>query len=48
MEKNLSLIAQKEPKGRYAVIIVDGAAWHQAHLTEKFDNLSIIKFTLFP
>ncbi len=31
------------PKGRHAVIVVDGAAWHQAHLTEKFDNLSIIK-----
>ena len=43
MEKHLSLISQKVPKGRHAVIVVDGAAWHQAHLTEKFDNLSIIK-----
>jgi transposase len=41
--KKLALIAQKEPKGRHAVIVVDGVAWHQVHLTEKFDNLSIIK-----
>ncbi|MBA6295644.1 transposase, partial [Colwellia sp. MB02u-9] len=40
MEKHLALIAQKVPKGRHAVIVVDGAAWHQVHLTEKFDNLS--------
>jgi len=25
------------------VIVVDGAAWHQSHLTDKFANLSIIK-----
>jgi len=25
------------------VIVVDGGAWYQVHLTEKFDNLSIIK-----
>ena len=43
MEKHLSLISQKVPKGRHAVIVVDGAAGHQTHLTEKFDNLSIIK-----
>jgi len=24
-------------------IVVDGAAWHQAHLSEKFNNVSIIK-----
>jgi hypothetical protein len=43
MEKHLSLISQKVPEGRQAVIIVDVVAWHQVHLTEKFDNLSIIK-----
>jgi transposase len=43
MEKHLSLIAKKVPKGRHALIVVDGAAWHQVHLTEKFNNLSIIK-----
>ena len=43
MEKHLSLISKKAPKGRHAIIVVDGAAWHQAHLAEKFDNLSIIK-----
>jgi len=43
MEKHLALISQKVPKGRHAVIVVDGAVWHQAHLIEKFNNLSIIK-----
>jgi transposase len=43
MEKHFALISQKVPKGRHVVIVVDGAAWHQAHLTEKFNNLSIIK-----
>ena len=28
MEKHLSLISKKVPKGRHAVIVVDGAAWH--------------------
>jgi len=46
MEKHLSLISKKVPKGRHAVIVVDGAAWHQIHLAEKFDNLSIIKLPL--
>jgi len=36
MEKHLSLISQKVPKGQHALIVVNGAAWHQAHLTEKF------------
>jgi hypothetical protein len=43
MEKHLALISKKVPEGRHAVIVVDGAAWHQYHLTDKFDNLSIIK-----
>jgi hypothetical protein len=42
-DKHLLLIAQKVPKGRYALTVLDDVAWHQAHLTEKFDNLSIIK-----
>jgi len=43
MEKHLALISNKVPEGRHAVIVVDGAAWHQCHLTDKFENLSIIK-----
>jgi len=43
MEKHLALISKKVPEGRHAVIVVDGAAWHQAYLADKFDNLSIIK-----
>ena len=34
---------KKSPEGRHAVIFVDGAAWHQSHLTDKFNKLSIIK-----
>jgi len=43
MEKHISLISPKVPKGRHPVIVVDGVAWHQVHLIEKFDHLSIIK-----
>jgi len=43
MDKHLALISKKVPEGRHAVIVVDGAAWHQPNLAEKFKNLSIIK-----
>jgi transposase len=43
MEKHLVLISQKIPKGRHGVIVVDGASWHQIHLADQFENLSIIK-----
>jgi hypothetical protein len=43
MEKHLALISKKIPEGRHGVIVVDGAAWHQTHLADKFDNLSLIK-----
>lgn len=43
MEKHLALISKKVPEGCHAVIVVDGAAWYQLHLTDKFDNLTIIK-----
>ena len=43
MEKHLALILNKVPEGRHAVIVVDGAAWHQCHLADKFKSLSIIK-----
>ena len=43
MREHLSLISKRTQAGRYAIIIVDGAAWHQHHLAEEFANLSIIK-----
>ena len=43
MEQHLALISQKTKNGRHAVIIVDGAAWHQPYLADKFSNLTIIK-----
>ena len=36
MEKHLALISKKIPEGRHGVIVVDGAAWHQAYLADKF------------
>lgn len=43
MEQHLALIYQKTKDKKHAVIIVDGAAWHQPYLTDKFNNLTIIK-----
>ncbi|PAJ74309.1 hypothetical protein CJF42_11215 [Pseudoalteromonas sp. NBT06-2] len=43
MEQHLALISQKTKFGRHAVIILDGAAWHQTYLADKFTNLTIIK-----
>ena len=47
MEKHLALISNKVPEGRHAVIVVDGAAWHQCHLTDRSENLSIIQLPLY-
>jgi len=43
MEQHFALISQKTKDRRHAVIIVDGAAWHQPYLTDKFSHLTIIK-----
>jgi hypothetical protein len=43
MREHLSLISKRTQTGRYGVIIVDGAAWHQLYLAEEFANFSIIK-----
>lgn len=43
MRRHLQLISERTESGRHAVIIVDGAAWHQEHLSEDFSNISIIK-----
>ncbi len=43
MIEHLSLISQTTPLGRHAVVIMDGAGWHQLSLADEFDNLTIIK-----
>jgi len=43
MRKHLSLISKRTLSKRHAVIIVDGAAWHQEHLADEFENVTIIK-----
>jgi transposase len=43
MRKHLSLISKRTLLGRHAVIVVDGAAWHQEHLADEIENITIIK-----
>jgi len=43
MRAHLKLISERTKIGRHAVIIVDGAAWHQEYLENEFKNISIIK-----
>ncbi len=42
MKKHLELISLATAKGRHSVVIMDQASWHQAHLANEFDNLTII------
>lgn len=43
MREHLRLISKATASGRHAVVIMDGASWHQQYLADEFDNLSIIK-----
>ncbi len=43
MKEHLSLISQATPADRHAVVIIDGASWHQLTLAYEFKNLTIIK-----
>ena len=43
MKEHMSLISKRTPKGRHAVVVMDGAGWHQPHIVEAFDNVTIIK-----
>ena len=43
MRKHLQLIAERTEFERHAVIIVDGAAWHQEYIAEEFSNITLIK-----
>lgn len=42
MKEHLALIAKATASDRHAVVIMDGASWHQEYLDEVFPNLSII------
>jgi transposase len=43
MVEHMTLISKKTVAGRHAVVIMDGAGWHQKHTTAGLDNVSIIK-----
>lgn len=43
MEQHLALISQRTQVGLHPVIIVDGAAWYQPYLADKFSNITLIK-----
>jgi transposase len=43
MSRHLEQISAKTEVGRHAVVIMDGAGWHQALLAEDLSNVSFIK-----
>jgi len=43
MKLHLQQISKATPKGRYAVVVMDGAGWHTQELADELDNLSLIK-----
>lgn len=43
MREHLRLISLRTEDRHHAVIIVDGAAWHQEYLADEFENITIIK-----
>jgi len=43
MREHLRLISERTVRGRHAVLVVDGAAYHQEHLADEFENITIIK-----
>ena len=47
MEKHLSQISMATTKGRYSVVVTDGAGYHQDTLTEKFANLSTLQLPAY-
>lgn len=47
MRKHLRLISQRTAPERHAVIIVDGAGFHQEYLADEFNNITIIKLPAY-
>ncbi|GIU12131.1 hypothetical protein TUM4641_30920 [Shewanella morhuae] len=43
MYQHLKLISAATTFGRHALIIMDGAGWHQQALADDFDNLTVLK-----
>lgn len=43
MYQHLKQISEKTQTGRHAVVIMDGASWHQEDMANDFDNLTLIK-----
>ena len=43
MKQLLKLISERTEAGRHAVVIMDGASWHQHELVKGIDNVSLIK-----
>ena len=42
MTQHLELISTATPRGKHSVVIMDQASWHQTHLANHFNNLTII------
>lgn len=43
MTEHMRLISQATPKGRHAVVIIDGAGWHTMDTVSPFPNVSLLK-----
>ena len=43
MKLHLQQVSKATPKGRHAVVVMDGAGWHTQELADELDNLSLIK-----
>ena len=43
MHKQIELIANVTDPDRHAIVIMDGASWHNEELAAEFDNVSMIK-----
>jgi len=43
MHKQIELIANVTDPDRHAIVVMDGASWHNEELSAEFDNVSMIK-----
>ncbi|WP_345332651.1 IS630 family transposase, partial [Ferrimonas pelagia] len=43
MRQHLQLISEATPRGRHAIVIIDGAGWHMSDTASPFNNVSLIK-----
>ena len=47
MKKHLAQISAATVKGRFAVVVMDGAGWHRDDIADEFDNLAILKLPAY-